>query len=41
MPQMYSEISIIPFPWHGREVKAFDEDMDVSTWKNLLEKSPH
>lgn len=41
MPQMYSEISVIPFPLHGREEGAFDEDMDVSTWKNLLEKSLH
>lgn len=41
MPQMYSEISAIPFPVHGTKAGASDEDTDVSTWKNLLEKSLH
>lgn len=41
MLQMHSEISVIPFPWHGKEVKASGEDMDVSTWKNLLANSLH
>lgn len=35
---MYLEILIIFFFWYGREVKVFDEDMDVFIWKNFLEK---